>query len=418
MSNGKLKIIKATNLSDTFYEIEEFDEMDIVREILSAVKAKGDKAVRRYSKLYDGLSDNTSFEASRNEIDAAYDTLDGQIKQALETASKNIRMFAQKQLEMFKDLVVETPFGQLGHRVIPLNRVGCYVPGGRYPLPSSLLMTVIPAKVAGVNEVIVCSPKISPVTLAAAKIAQADRVFRVGGAQAIGAMAYGTETIPQVDKIVGPGNIFVTAAKKAVFGRVGIDFLAGPSEVIIIADKTANSKIVAADLLAQAEHDVHAKVDLLTDSEEFANRVNNELEEQLKTLPTREVAEKSVGNGFAIIVESLDEAVTIANRKAPEHLELHLEKSEDIIPKLRNYGSLFIGEKSAEVFGDYCAGPNHTLPTNGSAKYTSGLSVKDFVKFSTFQKLNDPNLLISTCSTLAETEGLIAHRNAALFRKS
>jgi histidinol dehydrogenase len=355
---------------------------------------------------------------SKEQIKAAYERVDKKTLFLLKKAAENIRFFAEKQLEQFKNFETEKNSMILGQKVIPLRRVGCYVPGGRYPLPSSALMSVIPAKVAGVKEVIVCSPKITPVTIVAADIAGADRIFCIGGIQAIGAMAYGTESVPQVDKIVGPGNKYVTAAKKEVYGIVGIDFIAGPSEVLIIADETGNPEFIAADLLAQAEHDPNARADLITTSKELAKNVNEQIKIQLAKLKTKEVAELALKNGRIVIADNLDVAVSTANRRAPEHLEIQMKNPEEIIEKLCNYGSLFIGENTAEVFGDYCSGTNHVLPTNGAARYTGGLSVKDFVKIVTFQRFKGkiPKEMIQVASGLAEIEGLDAHRNAVDIR--
>jgi histidinol dehydrogenase len=280
-------------------------------------------------------------------------------------------------------------------------------------------MTVIPAKVAGVKEIIICSPKISNITIVAADIAGADRIFNVGGVQAIGAMAYGTESIPKVDKIVGPGNQYVAAAKKEVYGLVGIDFIAGPSEVLIIADDTGKPDFIAADLLAQAEHDPGSRAEVITFDRKVAEKIILSLDEQLSNLKTKDIAKESIEkNGAIIIVDSMEEAVKIANKRAPEHLELQIKNPETIIPNLNNYGSLFIGGYSAEVFGDYCSGPNHTLPTNGCARYTGGLSVKEYVKVLTFQKVTKEASkdLIKAASKLAEVEGLYAHKNAADIR--
>ena len=279
-------------------------------------------------------------------------------------------------------------------------------------------MCIIPAKIAGVKEIKVCSPNIKPITIVAADLAGADNIFNIGGVQAIGAMAYGTKTVPKVDKIVGPGNKYVTAAKKEVYGIVGIDFIAGPSEVLVISDETGNAEFIAADLLAQAEHDPNARSDLITISEELAEEVNKEISTQLNELKTKDIAEKSLGNSRIIIVKNLNEAVDISNKRAPEHLELQVRNSEKIVPQLINYGSLFIGKYSAEVFGDYCSGTNHTLTTNGAAKYTGGLSVKDFVKILTFQEITKEGSeeMVKIASKIAEVEGLDAHKKAADIR--
>ncbi|MBW1839393.1 MAG: histidinol dehydrogenase, partial [Deltaproteobacteria bacterium] len=355
---------------------------------------------------------------SAREIKEAYNKVDPKDVEVLKKAAKNIRFFAEKQFEGFRDFEADNDGVLLGQKIIPIEKVGCYVPGGRYPLPSSALMSVIPAKVAGVKEIIVCSPKTDPFVIVAADIAGADKIFNVGGVQAIGAMAYGTETIPKVNKIVGPGNKFVAAAKKEVYGLVGIDFIAGPSEVLIIADDTGNPEFIAADLLAQAEHDPNARSDLLTTSKKLAEEVNEQLKIQLAELSTRDVAKAALDNGRIVIVKDLDQAVEISNKRAPEHLELQVRDTKSLIKKLTNYGSLFIGEYSAEVFGDYCSGTNHTLPTNGTSKYTGGLSVKDFVKILTYQKIDKKGCsdLGKIASRMADLEGLKAHKNAADIR--
>jgi histidinol dehydrogenase len=417
MEEEKMKIIKYTELDEKFYEYAETEELQVVKEILQEVKMNGDKAVLKYTERFDKQK-LKNIELSKEQIKSAYEKVDEKILSLLKKAADNIRFFAEKQVKQFKNFKTEKNSMILGQKVIPLERVGCYVPGGRYPLPSSALMSIIPAKVAGVKEVIVCSPKITPVTIVAADLAGADRIFCVGGIQAIGAMAYGTDSVPQVDKIVGPGNKYVTAAKKEVYGIIGIDFIAGPSEVLIIADETGNPEFIAADLLAQAEHDPNARVDLITTSKELARRVNEQIKIQLAKLKTKEVAELALKNGRIVIAGGLDTAVNIANRRAPEHLEIQVKNPERIIRKLCNYGSLFIGENTAEVFGDYCSGTNHVLPTNGAARYTGGLSVKDFVKFVTFQKFTGkiPKAMIQVASGLAEIEGLDAHKNAADIR--
>ena len=281
-------------------------------------------------------------------------------------------------------------------------------------------MSVIPAKVAGVKEITVCSPKIQPATITACKLAGVDRIFKIGGVQAIAGMAYGTKTIPKVDKIVGPGNKYVTAAKKEVYGVCGIDFLAGPSEVMIIADETANPSFIAADMLAQCEHDPDARAYLVTTSEKFANDVIKKVEEFLITLETREIASKSISKSIIILVENIEQAIEISNRKAPEHLEICYENAEKDIDKYKNYGSLFIGDYSAEVFGDYCSGTNHILPTNGVARYTGGLSALDFVKIQTYQQISKnaaQNTLCTVASGLANIEGLMAHKLSADLRE-
>jgi len=412
-----MKIVSSNKLSSKYYCYLELGKIDVVDKIMDDVRKNGDRAVKKYTKKLDGLNINSSLIA-REQIRDAYKKVGGKDLAILKKAAINIESFAREQLKTFKNFEIKRNGIILGQKIIPLQRVGCYVPGGRYPLPSSALMSVIPAKVAGVKEIIVCSPKIQPLTIVAADLAGADKIFNVGGVQAIGAMAYGTETIPRVDSIVGPGNKYVAAAKKEAYGTVGIDFIAGPSEVLIIADETGDPKFIAADLLAQAEHDPNARCDLLTTSKILAQQVNNELFRQLKKLSTKETAESALKNGRIVIVRNLDEAVGISNKRAPEHLELQVKDEKRLIPKLINYGSLFMGKYSAEVFGDYCSGTNHTLPTNGAANYAGGLSVKDFIKIVTYQKINKNGCIAlgEVASRMAELEGLSAHKNAADIR--
>ena len=413
-----MRILKAKDLKKEFFESSEVDYIVSVKDILVDVKNNGDFAVKKYTKKFDNL-DVENFQLTKQQIKEAYSKIDRDTLEALKFAANNIRNFAENQLKSLKDFEINNEGVISGQKIVPLEKVGCYVPGGRYPLPSTALMTVIPAKVAGVDEVIVCSPKITAVTLVAADLAGADKIFNVGGVQAIGAMAYGTESIPKVNKIVGPGNKYVAAAKKEVFGVVGIDFIAGPSEVLIIADDFANPKFIAADLLAQAEHDPGSRAEVITFNKEFAEKIIKSLDEQLLTLKTRDIAKESIDkNGTIILVNNFEEVIEIANKRAPEHLELQIKNPESIMSKLKNYGSLFLGEYSAEVFGDYCSGPNHTLPTGGCATYTGGLSVKEFVKVLTFQRVSKEasTNLIKVASKLAEIEGLYAHKNAADIR--
>lgn len=413
-----MKIIQSKNIGKDFFTTQEFGKMPNVAEIIDAVKKNRDKSVRFYAKKFDGFN-QAEFKVTKKEIKDAYKKVDKKTINAIKKAASNIRFFAKKQFSQIKSFETKLKGTTLGQKIIPIERIGCYVPGGRYPLPSTALMCIMPAKVAGAREIIVCSPKIKPETIVAANIAGADAIFNLGGVQAIAAMAYGTKRVPKVDKIVGPGNAYVTEAKKQVYGEVGIDFLAGPSEVLIIADNFANPEFLAADLLAQAEHDPNAQAILITTSARIAKLTQKQVNKQLAILTTREVAEKSIRKGLIIISKSLNEAAELANLKAPEHLELQIKNTWKIIPKLRNYGSLFIGQYSAEVFGDYCTGTNHTLPTNGAARYTGGLSVKDFVKILTYQKITKKSAqnLIPIAQRLAFAEGLDAHKKAAQIRE-
>ena len=404
-------------LDKNFFSKIEFESISSVNHIINAVRKDGDNAVRKYAKKF-GDGDLSAFKLTEDEIKEAIKQVDEKTIETIKFAVKNVNEFAKAQLSSLKELEAEVNGNILGHKIIPIESVGCYIPGGNYPLPSSAIMTVVPAKVAGVKRVVAMSPKIQPVTVAAAYYAGADEIYRIGGVQAIAAMAYGTESIQKVNKIVGPGNKFVTSAKKQVYGTCGIDFLAGPSEVLIIADETAKPEFVAADILAQCEHDKDARAFLICFSKEFAQKVDEKAKEYLKNLPTKEIAEQSYNKSFAVVVRYLDEAVALSNKKAPEHLELCLENAENLINKFNNYGSLFIGNYSAEVFGDYVSGTNHTLPTNQVAKYSGGLSVFDYIKIQTYQIIREKAIkeTAMNASYLAEKEGLFAHKLAADVR--
>ncbi|MBD3291031.1 histidinol dehydrogenase [candidate division KSB1 bacterium] len=391
--------------------------MGSVRTIIDAVMREGDSAVRKFTRQFDG-ADLDEFSVSREEVKRAHNSLEKKMVTALELAAENIRNFAEKQKEQFLDFEYEIKPGVFtGQKVIPIQRVAVYAPGGNFPLPSTVLMGAIPAQVAGSQEIVLASPptfnnSIHPAILVAADICGISEIYKIGGVQAIAALAYGTETIKQVDKIVGPGNKYVTAAKKLVFGAVGIDFIAGPTEVFIIADDSANSEHIAADLLSQAEHDTNAVPILITDSEQLAQQVIDETEKQLTALKTADIARESIAkNGTIILVGKLQQAIEIANRKAPEHLELQVRQPEDYADKLLNYGSLFIGENAVEALGDYSSGLNHTLPTNTTARYTGGLSVKDFLKFQTTLRVEKGGLIEigPAAREIGILEGLIGH---------
>lgn len=413
-----MQIINYENLNSEFFNKIEFETNSAVEEIAKDVRQNGDSAVREYTKQFDG-ENLEAFLISSEEIKNAYSQVDAETIKAIKKSIKNVQNFSEKQLKCLKPLKAKIDTNELGHKIIPLESVGCYIPGGNYPLLSSAVMTIVPAKVAGVKEIVACSPKIRPETIVACDLAGANKIYRVGGVQAIAGMAWGTETISKVNKIVGPGNKYVTAAKKYVYGEVGIDFLAGPSEVMIIADETANPEFVAADMLAQCEHDLDARAFLVTTSENFAQKVQEFAQKQLEELETREIASKSFEKSFAVVVKSLNEAIELANQKAPEHLEICYKNAQKGIDKFKNYGSLFIGNYSAEVYGDYCSGTNHVLPTNEVSKYSGGLSVFDFVKVQTYQIISKKgNKIISSyASQLAEKEGLKAHKLAADVRK-
>ncbi|MFQ5639556.1 MAG: histidinol dehydrogenase [bacterium] len=420
-----MEIIHAPDLNRNFFRFKEAGESSSVKEIIAAVRQYGDRAVFEYTAQFDSVQ-MSEILLDKNTVSAAYDDIDSETVQALKKAAFNIQAFSELQKEQLQDFETElTPGVTTGQRVIPLQRIGVYVPGGRFPLASTLLMCAVPARVAGVGEIAVCSPptyrgNIHPAILVAADIAKVDEVYQMGGVQAVAALAYGTESVKRVDKIVGPGNKYVAQAKKEVFGVVGIDFIAGPTEVLILADDTANPEFLAADLLAQAEHDSDAVPILVTSSESLAQKVDQAIQRQLPALKNREIAKSSLhNNGLIILVQSLTEAVSLINRKAPEHLQLQIRNPGRIIPELRNYGSLFIGELAGEVLGDYSSGINHTLPTNGSARYTSGLSVRDFLKLATTLQVSREGFesIAPVAEILAETEGLHGHGKSIKIRR-
>lgn len=392
----------------------------LVREILTSVRERGDEAVRDYSKKFDN-ADLQTLEVSDEERRAALDGLDRQSREDTEFAIANVRAFAEAQLKTMLPLEVETLRGvHMGHRVIPIERVGCYVPGGRYPLLSAPVMTIVPAKVAGVDEVVAClPPNAHPAMIAGCHLSGADRIFRIGGAQAIAAMAYGTKSVPSVDKIVGPGNAFVNEAKRQVFGPIGIDQLAGPSEIYILADATGDAEMLATDLLAQAEHDVRTRVGLITTHEPLAHAVLAEVERQLTDLSTAATAGQA-WRDYGEIAVCRDEASMIAysDHIAAEHLQVHTENAKELALKLRNYGSLFIGELASVVYSDKCSGTNHTLPTMAAGRYTGGLWVGTYVKVATHQWLTPEGVkqVAPPAARQAATEGLEGHRRAAQLR--
>ena len=394
----------------------------IVTEIIDNVRKKGDKALFEYCEKFDKavLSDLL---VSQAEIDEAVNAVDPKFLEILEKAAENIRRFHEKQVRN-SFILTDQPGIVMGQKIIPVDRAGLYVPGGTAAYPSTVLMDSIPAKIAGVREVVMVTPpnsegKITPVILAAAKIAGINKIFKVGGAQAIAALAYGTESIPKVDKIVGPGNAFVAAAKKQVFGRVSIDMIAGPSEILIIADGASNPRHVAADLLSQAEHDKLASAVLVTDSYELAQKVQSELEIQIPQLERSEIARASIDqNGKIIVSDDLRQAIDIANEIAPEHLELCVDNPFDYLDSIRHAGSIFMGRNCPEALGDYFAGPNHTLPTSGTAKFSSPLGVDDFIKKVQYTYYTKDALaeVAQDVATFARAEGLTAHARSATIR--
>lgn len=399
-----------------------------VEEMIDYVREQKDVALKEYNLKFDGCTRET-LRVSKEEIQVAYTKLTAQEIEDLKAAAANIRAFSKAQKETVRPLENFSPAPGifLGHRIIPVKSCCCYVPGGNYPLYSTALMLIIPAKTAGVERVAACSPvmkgtnEINPKTLVAMDIAGADEIYAVGGAQSIAAFSYGTEEIRPVDMIVGPGNRFVTEAKRQCYGQVGIDFVAGPSEVLVIADGSGTPEIVAADLLAQSEHDPNAKGILITTEESFGTAVMEAVERELAVLETAEIARKSWEvYGEVILVDSLEEAVCLANEYAPEHLELNIQKPEEVSKQLYNYGSLFIGENTAEVFGDYASGTNHTLPTLRAARYTGGVWVGTFLKTCTYQSMTPEAAaeLAPLVYRMAKGEGLMGHARAAEVRKS
>ena len=398
------------------------DVSDTVAEIINNVKVNGDKALFEYCERFDGAS-ICSLEVSDDEINEAFESVEPRFIRILEDAAKNIRNFHEKQVR--NSFIINDSDGVvIGQKVIPIDRAGLYVPGGTAAYPSTVLMDSIPAKIAGCKEICITTPpnkegKVNPVILAAAKIAGVDRIFKVGGAQAIAALAYGTETIPKVDKIVGPGNAYVAEAKKQVYGIVSIDMIAGPSEILVVADSKSDARFVAADLLSQAEHDRMASAVLVTDSMEFATKVSDEVERQLSLLPREDIARTSIdNNGKIIVADDLSKAIEIANEIAPEHLELCVDQPFDYLDKIKHAGSIFMGRYCPEALGDYFAGPNHTLPTTGTARFSSPLSVDDFVKKTqyTYYTKDALSRIADDVAFFAEKEGLCAHARSATVR--
>ncbi len=396
----------------------------VVAEIVEAVRKDGDKAVFSYTEQFDHFPLSTdNIKVTREEIEQAYKELPAELVAVYKKSAENIRIFHEKQLH--SSWFDSRPDGTiLGQRMIPIERAGVYVPGGKAAYPSSVLMNVIPARVAGVDQIIMTTPcnregKVNPGTLVAADIAGVDVIYKVGGAQAIAAMAFGTQSIPKVDKITGPGNIFVALAKKAVYGFVSIDSIAGPSEILVLADHTANPRYVAADLLSQAEHDELASAILITTSETLANQVSAEIDGFLERLSRREIIEKSLERyGYILLADSMEDAVAAANEIASEHLEILTENPFDTMTKIRNAGAVFLGEYSSEPLGDYYAGPNHILPTNGTARFFSPLNVDDFVKKSSVIAYSRDALFKAhkDIEAFAESEGLTAHANSIKVR--
>ncbi len=410
--------------ADKIFERQEYitSVAEPVREIISNVRKNGNKAVLEYTEKFDKAVLD-SIEVSAEEIEKAFAIVEDEFLDILCEAAENIRAFHQKQVRN-SFIISENDGIIIGQKITPIEKVGLYVPGGTAAYPSTVLMDSIPAKIAGCPEIVMTTPpskdgKVNPVILAAAKIAGVDRIFKVGGAQAIAALAYGTETIPKVDKIVGPGNAFVAEAKKQVYGQVSIDMIAGPSEILIIADKNSVPAHAAADLLSQAEHDANASAVLVTDSMDLAKATQAEIEKQLAVLPRLEIARRSIDNyGKIIVTDNLNDAIKVSNIIAPEHLELMVDNPFDILDKITNAGSVFMGRNCPEALGDYFAGPNHTLPTGGTARFSSPLSVDDFIKKSQFTYYTGDALarIGEKVAYFAKKEGLDAHARSVTVR--
>jgi histidinol dehydrogenase len=421
-----MKEINSTNIEALQSLLEEnqfqFKEVnETVELILQKVKTKGDTALKEFTKRFDQAVLN-DFKVTEEEMQRAIRSIDKTLYSDLEKAYQNIVRFHKEQLP--KTYFMENQNSKIGQLIRPIEKVGMYVPGGTAAYPSTVLMNAAPANVAGVKRLVMITPPnekggVNPVLLAAAKIANITEVYKIGGAQGIAALTYGTKTIPKVDKIVGPGNIYVAIAKKQVQGLVGIDMIAGPSEVVIIADESANPTFVAADLLAQAEHDELAKVILITPSEELVAQVKKEINNQLITLSRRQIAQKCIdNNGYFIITKNIEEAINISNQIAPEHLELQFENADEYVDKINNAGAVFVGAYTPEPVGDYFAGPNHTLPTSGTARFASALSTTDFIKTISYLNYSKESLnqVRDSIIRIAESEGLTAHANAIKVR--
>ncbi len=396
---------------------EEFEEK--VREIIAEVKRRGDEALIEFTERFDGVKlTKETIEVPKEELKRAYESIGEEVRKAIEVAHERIRAFHKEQVE--RSFLKEEEGILLGQRVIPLERVGVYVPGGTAAYPSTVLMNVVPAVVAGVREIIMVTPKPNPYTLAAAYVSGVSRVFRIGGAQAVAALAFGTETVPKVDKVVGPGNVYVALAKRLLFGVVDIDMVAGPSEVLVIADETARPDWVASDLLSQAEHDELSASILVTPSEKLAREVKEEVNRLLSELPRKEIAEKSINRfGTIFVTEDLIQACEVANLIAPEHLEVITEDPLALLPYIKHAGAVFLGEYTTEPLGDYVLGPNHTLPTGGTARFFSPLGVYDFVKRSSILYVSRRGFekVAGFAEILATAEGLEAHRLAVRIRR-
>lgn len=412
-----LKQIAPADVASFAYDPVDASALQDATVIVNDVRVKGENALKQHAaRLGDIPSEDTPLLVSKAELAKAFEALPKNEQSVLQRTAQRIKVFAQAQRDSISNFQQTIEGGSAGQDVSPMNAAGCYAPGGRYPLPSSVLMTAVTARVAGVKTVVVASPRPAPATLAAAYLSGADYFLAAGGAQAIAAMAYGVGGIPPCDIIVGPGNKWVTAAKSLVFGKCAIDMLAGPSECLVIADETADAATIAADLLAQAEHDTAAVPILVTTSQKIIDAVNEQLTKQLETLPSAPTASVSVKNGFAVLCPDMATCVSVSDLLAPEHLEVITSNAREVADQVANYGGLFIGGRAAEVFGDYGAGPNHVLPTGGTAKYTGGLSVHTFLRIRTWMRIDDAQesqALVQDSALLARMEGLEGHARAA-----
>jgi phosphoribosyl-ATP pyrophosphohydrolase/phosphoribosyl-AMP cyclohydrolase/histidinol dehydrogenase len=420
MNTKLLKLLAADEIPHLRRDAVDADTLREATKIVEDVRERGEKALYEHGVRLGDVQHGEPMVYEREALENALETLPKEQRGVLERTAERIEAFARAQRDAIQDLDVEIPGGRAGHTVVPVARAGCYAPGGRFPLPSSVLMTACTARVAGVETVWVASPRPDQVTLAAAAVAGADALLGVGGAQAIAAMAYGAGEVPACDVVVGPGNRWVTAAKKLVSGRVRIDMLAGPSELVVFADHTADPVTIAADLLAQAEHDPDALPILVSLDKDLVKAVDDELVRQLDVLPTKETASAALENGFAVIADSVEQGIDLCDRIAPEHLELILEDTDSVAERVNHYGGLFVGHGTAEVLGDYGAGPNHTLPTGGTARSTGGLSVFTFLRVRTWMEiddLGDAQVLVDDAVALARLEGLEGHARSAERRK-
>ncbi|MGI9667495.1 MAG: histidinol dehydrogenase [Acidimicrobiia bacterium] len=395
--------------------ITDVDTSNDVATIVEDVRRRGEQAVREHSERFGDIASGEPIVALPEDLEAASLRVGGETLDLLTRTSGRIELFAQAQRDALSDISIDVDGGQAGHRWTPIATAGAYAPGGRYPLPSSVLMTVVPARVAGVSSIWLASPRATDVTLAAAHVAGADACVLAGGAQAIAALAFGVFG-PRCDMVVGPGNRWVTAAKKHLFGEIGIEGLAGPSEILVLADQSADAELVAADLLAQAEHDDDAVPMLVTTSEQLADEVERQMAIQVAWLSTADTARAACSNGFIYVASSRSEAIEISDEVAPEHLAIHMADADAVLSDATSFGSAFVGRASAEAFADYGAGPNHVLPTAGGARFQAGLSPMSFLRASTWLRLDEPDRLIADTSALAELEGLDAHKRAALLR--